>query len=84
LKKIEGKCVEVQMLKFGKIVDLEKLEKMGVNKAAEDLRQQLSLKDRQHTVELEMLDVSFCVCFLLKIPLALCHDERGLTRNVYL
>ncbi|KAJ3375840.1 Cilia- and flagella-associated protein 44 [Allomyces arbusculus] len=53
LQELEGKCAEVQMLKFGRIVDLEKLERMGMNKAAEDLRQQLAAKEKQYTAKLE-------------------------------
>ncbi|ORZ38937.1 hypothetical protein BCR44DRAFT_1284366 [Catenaria anguillulae PL171] len=44
------------MLKFGRIVDLDRLEKMGVNKAAEDLRVQIAEKERQQARELEAWD----------------------------
>lgn len=41
------------MLKFGKIIDLEKLERMGVNKNADELREKLQKEDRKRMKELE-------------------------------
>ncbi|KAJ1511739.1 Cilia- and flagella-associated protein 44 [Coelomomyces lativittatus] len=57
LKELSEKCVEVQMLKFGRCVDIEKLEKMGTNKAADELRQQLLERDKQSQIELERMKV---------------------------
>ncbi|KAI9183945.1 hypothetical protein H9P43_002997 [Blastocladiella emersonii ATCC 22665] len=56
LRDLESKCAEVQMLKFGRLVDVDRLEKMGINKAAEDLRTQITAKERQNATELERWD----------------------------
>ena len=41
------------MLKFGQEVDLEVLEKMSVNKTAEDLKEQLKKLEQKNTAELK-------------------------------
>lgn len=56
---LSEKANDVQMLKFGQIVDLEKLEKLGVNKAADELKEKLSRDDRQRLREVADMDVSF-------------------------
>ena len=43
----------LQMLKFGQEVDLEVLEKMSVNKQAEDLKEQLKRLETKNTGELK-------------------------------
>ncbi|KAJ3351821.1 Cilia- and flagella-associated protein 44, partial [Kappamyces sp. JEL0680] len=48
---LAAKARDVQMLKFGQIVDLEKLEKLGVNKAADDLKEKLQREDQQRQRE---------------------------------
>lgn len=43
-KELDEKCQEVQMLKFGQIINLETLEQMSVNKTAEELKERLKLE----------------------------------------
>jgi len=40
------------MLKFGQIIDLEKLERMGVNKNAEELKEKLNKNENKYANEL--------------------------------
>ncbi|KAJ3126720.1 Cilia- and flagella-associated protein 44 [Nowakowskiella sp. JEL0407] len=54
LQELEAKAEDVQRLKFGQIVDLEKLERMGVNKNADELREKLQKEDEKRARELEM------------------------------
>ncbi|KAI9014667.1 hypothetical protein BC832DRAFT_164254 [Gaertneriomyces semiglobifer] len=56
LQELEARATDVQMLKFGQIIDLEKLERMGVNKNADELREKLAKEDSKRLKELEQLD----------------------------
>jgi len=49
---LEKKAYDVQMLKFGQIIDLEKLERMGVNKNAEELKEKLNKNENKYANEL--------------------------------
>jgi len=51
------------MLKFGQIIDLEKLERMGVNKNAEDLKEKLNKKENKYSIELNNWDVCINISF---------------------
>jgi hypothetical protein len=57
LAELEKRAYNVQMLKFGQIIDLEKLERMGINKAADELRDKLQKEDVKRSKELEKYDV---------------------------
>ncbi|KAI8915149.1 hypothetical protein DFJ77DRAFT_430281 [Powellomyces hirtus] len=57
LQELEARAVDVQMLKFGQIIDLEKLERMGVNKNADELREKLAKEDSKRLKEVEELQV---------------------------
>ena len=46
------------MLKFGRIVDLEKLEKLGVNRNAEELKEKILKDDAIRIKDLSTWDVS--------------------------
>jgi hypothetical protein len=61
---------EVQMLKFGKLVDLEKLEKLGVNKAADELKEKIHKDDWKRIRELAELDV------IIKIDLETINSRK--------
>ena len=37
LRELDARLTDVQMLKFGQVIDLERIESVGVNKAAEEL-----------------------------------------------
>ena len=41
------------MLKFGQIIDLDLLDRIGESKGAEDLRESLQKQEAQHRKELE-------------------------------
>ena len=45
-KELDEKCSEVQMLKFGQVINLETLEQMSVNKTAEELKERLKLEQQ--------------------------------------
>jgi hypothetical protein len=45
------------LLKFGKLVDIEKLEKIGVNKNAEELAERILEDEAALAKELQLVDV---------------------------
>jgi septal ring factor EnvC (AmiA/AmiB activator) len=56
LTELSAKARDVQMLKFGKLVDLEKLEKLGSNKIADELRERIRLEDNQRQKDLQEME----------------------------
>jgi len=44
---LHAKCTDVQVLKFGKEIDLEAIEKASVNKEADELREKLEKHERE-------------------------------------
>jgi hypothetical protein len=58
---LDQRLYEVQMLKFGRIIDLEKLEKLGVNKTADELREKLVKEEYRNARELEAFEVPLLV-----------------------
>ncbi|KAJ3045333.1 Cilia- and flagella-associated protein 44 [Rhizophlyctis rosea] len=52
LQELSSRATDVQMLKFGQIIDLEKLERMGVNRIADELRDKLAKEDVKRMREL--------------------------------
>lgn len=56
LGELENRLYEVQMLKFGRVVDLERLEKLGLNKAADEMRDKLNKEDQQRNKQLQTWD----------------------------
>ncbi len=55
---LESRLYEVQMLKFGRTIDLERLEKLGFNKTADELRDKLMREDSKRTRQLDAWEVS--------------------------
>ncbi|RKO93288.1 hypothetical protein BDK51DRAFT_14775, partial [Blyttiomyces helicus] len=53
LLELEARAHDVQMLKFGQIIDLEKLERMGINKNADEMREKLQKEDIRRMRELQ-------------------------------
>lgn len=50
LRELDARARDVQMLKFGQVIDLERIERVGVNKSAEELRERiLSVESAQQT-----------------------------------
>jgi hypothetical protein len=45
--------IEVQMLKFGQIINLETLEKNSINKPAEELKEKLERVEQERLLEIE-------------------------------
>ena len=41
------------MLKFGQLIDLEKLERLGINKAADELREKIQREENKRLADLE-------------------------------
>ncbi|KAL0027158.1 hypothetical protein WJX79_011044 [Trebouxia sp. C0005] len=56
LAELQQKAVDVQMLKFGQIIDLDLLDKVGSAKGVEELRVQLKQQEAAHTQELAQWD----------------------------
>lgn len=54
---LEGRSKDLQMLKFGRCVDLDKLEKIGVNKVADELREKARQEELRNSVEIERMTV---------------------------
>lgn len=45
------------MLKFGRLVDLEKLEKIGINRNAEEFREKMAREDAKKLQEVFKMEV---------------------------
>ncbi|XP_077861599.1 cilia- and flagella-associated protein 44-like [Saccoglossus kowalevskii] len=56
IQELEEKCNEMMMLKFGRVVDLEKLETIGVNRNVEELKEKLRINEYAHAEELRKLE----------------------------
>ncbi|XP_070551975.1 cilia- and flagella-associated protein 44-like isoform X2 [Ptychodera flava] len=56
IQELEEKCNEMMMLKFGRIVDLEKLETVGVNRNIEELKEKLRINEYAHAEELRKIE----------------------------
>ena len=41
LRELDARARDVQLLKFGQVIDLERIESVGVNKAAEELKERI-------------------------------------------
>ena len=54
---LEEKCKEMMMLKFGRVVDLEQLENVTVNKLAEELQRKIKEQEKTANKELTELKV---------------------------
>jgi hypothetical protein len=46
IAELEAKCMDVQMLKFGQLIDVELLDRLGASKGTEDLSEQLKQQVR--------------------------------------
>lgn len=52
IAELEARAYDVQMLKFGMLIDLDVLDRMGSNKGVEDLKESLRQQERAHAAEL--------------------------------
>ncbi len=52
------------MLKFGRLVDLEKLETVSVNKLAEEIKEQLRTQEFASAKEIASWEVRYIVCLI--------------------
>jgi len=53
LQELDARARDVQMLKFGRLVDLERIERVGINKGADDLRNRI--RAIEHTQQNSLL-----------------------------
>merc|ERR1712166_1650303 len=53
---LSAKCTDVQVLKFGKEIDLEQIEKASINKEADELRDKLEKHERERLRKVQQLD----------------------------
>ncbi|EPZ33083.1 PAS domain-containing protein [Rozella allomycis CSF55] len=58
LLELEAKAHDVQMLKFGRIIDLDKLERMSTNKALDEAKEKNQQEELKRKKELEDLETS--------------------------
>ncbi|XP_060090627.1 cilia- and flagella-associated protein 44 [Heteronotia binoei] len=56
IEKLEEKCNQLMMMKFGRIVDLEALQTLSVNTNLEELRMKMMEKEQLHASELKNWD----------------------------
>jgi hypothetical protein len=67
IEELRARVLDVQMLKFGRKIELDKLDSMTVNREAEELKFDLASVDVQRLREVETWDVSCCShCFLFE------------------
>ena len=59
LQELEERARDVQMLKFGMIIDLEKLERLGVNRVADELREKAQKEDTKRIKDIAAINVPF-------------------------
>jgi len=52
----QTRCEELQMLKFGQLIDLEKLDKHSASKGEEELQAKLNLMDKQYRKEIRKVE----------------------------
>jgi hypothetical protein len=58
ISELEEKVKNMQMLKFGRLVDLERLENVTVNRTAEELKERLRQQELQNANELAKWEVN--------------------------
>ena len=58
ISELEEVAIKMMMQKFGRIVDLEKLETVTVNRALEELKEKLRMAEYDASLELSQWDVS--------------------------
>jgi len=59
IAELEEKVQNMMMLKFGRIVDLEKLEKVTVSRTVEELKEKLRQQEIKSAQEIAKWDVSY-------------------------
>ncbi|MEM8709793.1 MAG: amidohydrolase family protein [Planctomycetota bacterium] len=56
IAELQSRAYDVQMLKFGQLIDLDVLDRMGANKNAEDMKANLVRQEEAHAAELRQWD----------------------------
>ncbi|XP_039256736.2 cilia- and flagella-associated protein 44-like isoform X2 [Styela clava] len=56
IERLEEKCEQMMMLKFGRIVDLDKLDSITINKTVEELKQKVHQNELKNSAKLLRLD----------------------------
>jgi len=62
IAKLKDECEKMMIAKFGRIVELEELEKSAVNEPLEDIKDRLMTTETQRDNDLRLWDV--CVSYL--------------------
>ena len=62
ITELESKCNEEMKLKFGRIVDLEELEQVTVNRQVEELKEKLRTTEIECSDDLKRWEVSLTSC----------------------
>ncbi|KXS17487.1 hypothetical protein M427DRAFT_68328 [Gonapodya prolifera JEL478] len=56
LQVLNARLIDAQMLKFGREVDLERLERLGVNKTADEMRDKMEREEKERFAEVATLE----------------------------
>lgn len=57
MSELDAKAKEIMLLKFGRIVDLDRLEGLSVNRIVQELQERLKAMERKSSRELAALEV---------------------------
>ena len=55
---LDEKCNEMMRLKFGRTVDLDKLETVGVNRNVEELKEKIRIYEGENAQDIQKWEVS--------------------------
>lgn len=56
IRELEGRAREIQLLKFGQLVDLEVVDRLGMDRGQADLRLRIKAQEAKFAAEIEALD----------------------------
>ena len=54
---LEQKCKDMMMMKFGRMIDLEKLEGVTVNRNLEELKEKMRMNDVKHARRMQVYEL---------------------------
>ena len=57
VSELDAKAKEIMLLKFGRIVDLDRLEGLSVNRIVQELQEQMQAMERKYSRGLAALEV---------------------------
>ena len=63
VSELDTKAKEIMLLKFGRVVDLDRLEGLTVNRTVQELQERLRTMERKASRELAALEVGTCTAY---------------------